>query len=1099
MAISNKERVGRALDALCPELAKFVEQEIRSYYGDDDWTQYLAQGPGGVDTQRLLNTIINEWQNVFEPLFEEDHQAKQFKSTVHDVRTARNKVAHETAVSFDDSVSHLIKIQQLLEAIRSPVSEEVERSKMEIMRLQFETERKKEEKKAANVPISGLDIAGLRPWREIIAPHEDVAKGTFQQAEFAADLWQVYQGQGSEEYRNPVAFFGRTYLTGGLSELLVNGLKRLKGEGGDPVVELQINFGGGKTHSMLALYHLFGGQAKASDLPGVDALLKNAAIADVPVVRRAVLVGTALRPGSPLVKEDGTEVRTLWGEIAWQLAGRQGFDIVRQADETATNPGDLMDEVFRLAGPSLILIDEWVAYARQLFDRQKMLPAGDFDTQFTFAQTLCEAARRAKNVLVCISIPASIGLDGNTVVSGQAGDLGGQSALQKLKDAVGRSNLVWRPAQGDETFEIVRRRLFQSIPGDLEAARDAVVREFVLFYRANRNEFPAECSEGDYERRMKTAYPIHPELFDRLYEDWSTLEKFQRTRGVLRFMAAVIHSLWVNNDSSSLILPAVVPLADPNVQTEILRYLPENWPPVLDRDVDGAKSVPMKLDGEFASSFGRFSASRRVARTIFIGSAPTKDAATRGTDEKHVRLGCVQPKETIATFGDSLARLRQRTMYLYQDGSKYWYNTQASINREAHDRAENLSNEEVSAEIVRRLRELTKTRGEFGAIHVEVPSGEVDDNRELRLVVLGPQALHKRGQTASPAVALASEYLKFRGSAPRANQNRLVFLAGDEVRCPDLLSGVRQFLAWKSIVDDVHSGKLDLDKANRDQATASVNQWTATCTARVTDTYQHILAPVQTDPTKEISWAVLQVGSGNESLATRIVKKLEPEHIVRNLGGTVLLKDLDRIPLWGPDGFVSVDQLASYYAHFVYLYRLLNDSVLHHAARDAVNRMDGPGYADAYDEESKEFTKLRAGILLEGSKPLPGVLVKAELANAIIDEENRNTVVTPEPESRQPQGSDVPWVRPFVTPKTSAPSRKRFHASIRADAGNLASVAGNVSREVAAQLASTVGSRVRITIEIEADCENGFSDHTARVVNENCRTLKFDFFEFEEM
>lgn len=1097
MAISNKERVGRALDVLRPELATYVEQELRDVYGDE-WNQHLADGHDTasgpmLDTQRLVNTMLRNWDDVFDQVLSRDE-----RNLCHEVRKWRNKHGHEEPWTFDETLNALLDIQRLLEGIQSPAYELIETSKLEIIRIHLDSERKKVEKKSANVPIAGLDIAGLRPWREIIAPHEDVAKGTFQQAEFAADLWQVYHGQGSDEYRNPIAFFGRTYLTGGLSELLINGLKRLTGTGGDPVVELQINFGGGKTHSMLALYHLFGGQANAADLPGVDALIKNAEITNVPTVRRAVLVGTSLRPGSPLVKDDGTEVRTLWGEIAWQLTGREGYELVRQADETATNPGDLMDEVFKLAGPSLVLIDEWVAYARQLFDRQKMLPAGDFDTQFTFAQTLCEAARRAKNVLVCISIPASVGQDGGTISGSQAGDLGGQSAMQKLKDAVGRSNLVWRPAQGDESFEIVRRRLFQPIPGDLEAARDAVVREFATFYRTNRNEFPSECSEGDYERRMQVAYPIHPELFDRLYEDWSTLEKFQRTRGVLRFMAAVIHALWINNDSSSLILPSMVPLADPNVQSEILRYLPENWPPVLDRDVDGVNSVPMRLDGEFAATFGKFSASRRVARAIFIGSAPTKDAATRGIDEKHVRLGCVQPKETIATFGDSLGRLRQRTMYLYQDGAKYWYNTQASINREAHDRAENLPQEDVDAEIVRRLRELTRTRGEFGAIHVDIPSGEVDDNRELRLIVLGPHFLHKRGQTSSAAIGKAGDYLKHRGSAPRANQNRLIFLAGDESRSSELRTAVRQFLAWKSIVDDDRSEKLELDKANRDQATASVNQWTATCTARVTDTYHHILVPYQTDPAKEVTWTGLQVGAGNESLTARIVKKLEPEHIVRKLGGNLLVKDLDRVPLWGPDGYVSMDQLAGYYAQFTYLYRLIDDAVLYDAVRDAVNRMDGPGYADAYDADAKTFTKLRAGILLEGPKVLSGVVVKADVANPIIDEENRK-VVGPDPQPVGPEPIDPGGFfgkTPVVPPKPV--SKKRFHASIKADAGNMASLAGSVSREVAAQLASAVGSKVKITIEIEAECEDGFSEHTTRTVNENCRTLKFDSFDFEE-
>ncbi|MBX7131086.1 MAG: DUF499 domain-containing protein [Fimbriimonadaceae bacterium] len=1103
MAISNKERIGRALDIMAPELARYIEQELRDVYADD-WGRYLADAHLGttqlLDPQRLVNTMINNWDDVFDQVL-----TKDVRSRAHDVRVVRNKHAHEPMISVDDTIAGLIDIQKLLEAIKSPEAEKVESSKLEVMRMQFDTERKKEERRTANQPLTGLEVPGLRPWREVVIPHQDVAQGTFQQAEFAADLWQVYLGQGSDEYLKPIDFFGRTYLTEGLKELLKNGLNRLTAVGGDPVVELQINFGGGKTHSMLALYHLFGGQAKPSSLPGVDELFNQAGVTDVPTVRRAVIVGTALRPGSPLTKDDGTVVRTLWGELAWQLAGRTGYEIVREADETSTNPGDLLDELFRAAGPSLILIDEWVAYARQLFDRKHMLPAGDFDTQFTFAQTLCEAARRAKNVLVCISIPASVGADGSLLPSTQAGDDAGQAALDRLKAAVGRSNLVWRPATSDESFEIVRRRLFQPIPGDLVGARDAVIREFAMFYKANPNEFPSECREGEYERRMKAAYPIHPELFDRLYEDWSSLEKFQRTRGVLRLMASVIHSLWKNNDQSALIMPAMVPIADATVQSEIIRYLPENWAGVIDRDVDGENSVPLKLDGEFAATFGRFSASRRVARTIFLGSAPTRGAAGRGIDDKHVRLGCVQPKETIATFGDALGRLRQKTLFLYADATRFWYDTQASINREAQDRADAMSKDAVIAEVVRRLKDMTavRLRGEFGGVHADVASSDIPDDRELRLVVLGPSHLHKRGRTDSDAIGQAKDILEYRGSAPRSHRNRLVFLACDEARWTDLEGAVRQYLAWDSIVTEVQDDKLDLDKANRDQALSSAQQWNRTVTGRINEAYQHVLVPTQLGPQQALSWTALHVSGGDENLAIRVIRKLEPEHLVRKLGGNLLIRDIERVPLWDSGGMVSVDQLVSYYASYPYLYRLVNDDVLFDAVRDAVNRTQGLAYADGYDPDTKAFEKLRMGILLDGPRALMGYLVKPDIAEPLIDQAVAATpplTTTQIADAGRPL-SDYGGMLGGPTPTGTVAPRtrnKRFHATIRANSGNLSTLAGNVSREVAQHLASVLGSEVRITIEVDAECGDGYADNVVRIVSENCRTLKFDSFDFEE-
>ena len=140
----------------------------------------------------------------------------------------------------------------------------------------------------------------------------------------------------------------------------------------------------------------------------------------------------------------------------------------------------------------------------------------------------------------------------------------GRAALDRLRNAVGRVEASWRPASAEEGFEIVRRRLFEPIAErDQFTARDGVARAFSDLYRTQQQEFPPECRDADYEKRLKAAYPIHPEVFDRLYTDWSTLVKFQRTRGVLRLMAAVIHSLWEKGDRNPLIMPATSPSTTP--------------------------------------------------------------------------------------------------------------------------------------------------------------------------------------------------------------------------------------------------------------------------------------------------------------------------------------------------------------------------------------------------------------------------------------------------------------------------------------------------------------------------------------------------------
>src|SRR5207302_6080849 len=222
------------------------------------------------------------------------------------------------------------------------------------------------------------------------------------------------------------------------------------------------NFGGGKTHSMLALYHLFSGTAP-TDLAGVDQVLSEAGTKKLPKVTRVVLVGNRISPGNPVTKPDGTVVRTLWGELAWQLGGKRAFERVRADDERATSPGDALRELMNEYGPCLILIDEWVAYARQLHDTSD-LPAGSFETHFTFAQALTESAKLAKQCLLVISLPTSDSASPQAQTEDvEVGGERGRAALDRLRNVIGRVEASWRPASAEEGFEIVRRRLFEPL------------------------------------------------------------------------------------------------------------------------------------------------------------------------------------------------------------------------------------------------------------------------------------------------------------------------------------------------------------------------------------------------------------------------------------------------------------------------------------------------------------------------------------------------------------------------------------------------------------------------------------------------------------
>ncbi len=1108
MAMTNQERIAKALELLKSGLGPFVEREIQSAIRKNmqvPAVRAFADDPMARDkpipqwdAALLLKLMWESWNEVFRATL-----GPAERGLVGEIRGYRNRWAHQEPFTSDDTDRALDSVARLLTAVSATEADEVGKMKMELRRLIFDEQMRSEKRKSAGTAIESQVTGSLKPWREVVNPHKDVASGRYQQAEFAADLWQVHLGEGSDEYRKPAEFFRRTYLTESLKNLLKGAVQRLTANGGDPVVQLQTNFGGGKTHSMLALYHLFSGTAPG-DLLGVDAILAEAEVTKLPdSVRRVVLVGNKISPGNPSVKPDGTVVRTLWGELAWQLGGAKAFERVRADDERATSPGDTLRELMNEFGPSLILIDEWVAYARQLHDEAD-LPGGSFETHFTFAQALTEAAKLANHCLLVISLPAS-----DTATSPHAqgddeevGGARGRAALGRLRNVIGRVESSWAPASTEEGFEIVRRRLFEPLIEKAQfVTRDSVARAFHDVYRTQHQEFPLECRDSDYENRLKAAYPIHPEVFDRLYTDWSTQPKFQRTRGVLRLMAAVIHSLWEKGDRNPLIMPGNLPIDDPRVRDELTRYLPDAWKPIIEKDVDGPSALPLRIDAD-VPNLGKFAATRRVARTVYLGSAPTATAANRGIEDRRIKLGCVMPGESPSLFGDALRRLGSAATYLYQDGARYWYSTQPTVTKIAEDRAEQLKRnpDPVIAEIEKRLRADLRTTGDFRRIHPFAQSGaDVPDDTDARLVVMGTDFAYSK-DASNKAEAAAKAILESRGSAPRLFRNTLVFLAVDQTRLQDLDEAVRRYVAWESILKE--QKELNLDPQQVTQAETQMKSADGAVVARVPESYQWLLVPTQTTPQSPVEWQAFRL-SGQEALAVRASKKLRNEELlVPSLAGTRLRMELDRIPLWRGD-HVAIKQLAEDFARYMYLPRLKDSLVLSAAVQDGLGLLlwsqESFAYADSYDEAAKRYRGLRCGKQLSlAPDNLDGLLVKPDVAAAQLSAETapKTDPVTTDGPPGQGPGISPTETDPAAPPQPRLP--RRFHGTAQLDPMRTGRDAGEIANEVISHLVGLVGATVRVTLEIDAVLPSGASDHLVRTVTENCRTLKFTSQGFEE-
>ncbi len=1091
MVMPHNERVGRGLDAVRDGIRPICALAWKAAYGEA-WLEEVhgrdrgaAGKPDPNDLIFLLKGMQNTWQEVWRQRLGQAERAY-----TSELRDARNRWAHQGQFSTDDTYRMLDTAERLLAAFSAAEQiKAVQSLKRDLQRQLFDEQARSERRKTAAKPTEGEPLKGLTPWREIMTPHEDVASGRFEQAEFAADLYQVATGNADDEYQDPVAFFRRTYLTNGLRELLVGAARRLSGQGGDPVIDLQTNFGGGKTHSMIALYHLASGKNPA-DLPGVGEVFAEAGVSLPPRISRAVIVGQWETAGSATVKPDGIEVRTLWGEIAYQLAGADGYRIVEDADRTGRNPGKQLIDLFRLAGPSVVLIDEWVRYAAQLPSREHDAPsvAGDFDTQFTFAQALTEAAAAVPDVVVLVSIPAS-----DIEVGGDKG----QDALARLRNVVRRKSAQWKPAEDDESFEIVRRRLFEPIPTEKARIRDGVIKAFIDSYKAKPGDFPSEVTEAEYRRRMELSYPIHPELFDRLYKDWSTLDRFQRTRGVLRLMATVISVLWQRGDQNLLIMPGTIPMDDHRVSTELSKYLEDGWDPVIRADVDGANALPLRLD-QAHRNLGRYSATRRVARAVYLASAP-REEARRGIDIKLITLGVAQPGEAPGTFGDALRRLSGDATYLYVDGNQYWYSLRANITRLAADRAtSNITDDHADDDIKRRLQ---KTAGSqpFAAVHV-FPSGPgdvTDDDDGVHLVLLPTTAQHLPNTDHSEAIKTAEQILTQRNAGPRLNRNLLIFCAASEARLAELRTAARQHLAWASILDDHRDERLELTKSDLAQANSKLKETDETVAQRIAETYIHVLVPEQTPGTREIRWHQTRP-TGAGSLAERIARRLiGEERLITSYGGTRVRMDLDRIPLWSERGDITVSSLWLAYCQFPYLPRLASFDVLASAISDGASKLTWESetfaYADGHDGGRWVGLIVAQHVTVRPS----GLVVRPDVAQdqlrAATPPGDGDGVRDGGPSGRDagtgPDRRDPPPPEPRQLPTS-------FYGQFSLDSVRAIRQLEQILRNVVEHLDKTEGATTTLTLEINTRSA-GFDDTVRRVVGENSTHLGARGFEFE--
>jgi predicted AAA+ superfamily ATPase len=937
-----------------------------------------------------------------------------------------------------------------------------------------------------------------KPWREIIAPHADVLEGTFLQSEFAADITAVHTGKATREYQDASAFFDRTYITEGMRLLLTSVANRLNGKGGDPVIQLQTAFGGGKTHTMLAVYHMATRECSLDELAGLPGLLDQAGLMDVPKARVAVVDGIELSPGQPW-KHGKQKVQTLWGELAWQLGGEEGYKLVKTADGNGTSPGkDTLKQLLEQYAPCVILIDELVAYIRQ-FPESGAVSGGSYDTNLSFVQSLTEAIKLVPNAIVLASLPES---------ELEAGSQRGVAALQAMEKTFGRVQALWKPVATEEAFEIVRRRLFEKVRD--EGARDAACRAFADLYVTEGGKMPSETQESHYYDRLVQAYPIHPEVFDRLYEDWTTLEGFQRTRGVLKLMAKVIYRLWKDQNSDLLILPGSLPLYDGDSRNELVYYLGAGWDAVLEKDIDGERAETTALESK-EPRFGAVSAARRVARTVFLGSAPSAGGAqqgTRGIDRGRILLGCLQPAQTASTFVDALNRLADRLHYLNssgdkaQDSTRFWFDVRANLRREMEDRKGRFDDKnEVIGKVATLLKKTTAGATGFDGTHIFTPHGDVPDDASLRLVLLPPECAYSREDTPQ-AFDAVQEFIKNNGSKPRYRGNRLIFVAPDRPTLSRLRDTVRTALAWASIVDDVKEGRLNIDRLQENQAKKELETAEAVAARVVRDCFRWVLCPYMTTPTEQSPTVeAFQLNTSGSGFGPEVERVCQENELVIETWSPIHLRSKLQELYWKADK-KAVPAMTFWEDSLRYLYlpRLKNRRVLEQAIIKGAGSQDF--FGTAYGQSGEKYDGFKFG---DSNVQLDDTLLMIEPATAAEYEASiakPDPVTVPDPATgggQQPSGTDQVRETPGGsatgaggdTPPPQTAKSKAFYGSIEISPATAKMGMVQVAEEIINLLSSDPNASLKVTVEINAEFPEGASDQIKRAVSENATSLGF--------
>jgi hypothetical protein len=769
---------------------------------------YIHLKPFALKYKELLKKDFKKEVNKLPTQFE----------TIYDVR---NKMAHYQDIESDEFNDVFIQMKKIAAVLEMPeLSDEL----MKLHEAQGAIYIQKE-------PDEN-ETSSAKAWYQVVKPHLDIRQGLLDESIFAADLNEVALGKGREIYTNPVVFFQKTYFTAGMrnvSRRLIQGLNGAE-NGENRIISLQTGFGGGKTHTLITLYHLAKNASFLQELPEMAQLLDFTGNANFHSANLAVFTNETNDPANGRISRDGLHIQTIWGDLAYQLGGKEAFEKVRKNDELRSAPAGLFREILEKSNPALILIDELADYCV----KASAIACGNStlaDQTISFMQELSNAVRAVSNCVLVVTLPASIQEVSNSPQT--------QSILDSLQKRVGRMSADTQPVANDEIFEVIRRRLFE-FSGSM-SMRQAIAEEYLGLYQEMWQDLPEGLNLPKYKERIIQAYPFHPELVDIFRNHWASFHNFQRTRGVLSLLAAIVSDLWKHRESLGsnhmLIHSGDLDLSRVTaVSSQIIKLFGNGYEAVMTADITGTLSNAVKID-QSNPAYGEWALARRVS-TVILMRTFTGGETRKGITIHDMKLNLVRPGGfNHNSINGVINVLEESSYYLHSnlaagERKRYWFHIHPNINIIINQYKDMVKDEDVEQEIIQRLIDGTRLLRGFNVI--VNPADDIPEQKRPALLILSPIFLAGSHDINGKLKPIIEKIALRKGNSERIYRNTILFLVASDLGIGRLKSVIREYLATNRILSDRslnlnNEQKLDINnkrnEANKQAGQSLVNAY----------------------------------------------------------------------------------------------------------------------------------------------------------------------------------------------------------------------------------------------------------------------------------